>query len=72
MVEEQIMDATRSRRTKDRVRQAWYAQRRQHRFAHRLGFTPRASNRQPSAVPGPTSGPVGRSESGCREGNCNA
>ena len=45
------MDATRSRRTKDRVRQVWYAKRRQQRFAHRLGFTPRESHGLPSAGP---------------------
>jgi hypothetical protein len=32
------MDATRARRTKDRVRQYWYAQHRQRRFARFLGF----------------------------------
>jgi hypothetical protein len=33
------MDATRTRRTKDRARQAWYARHRQRRFARFLGFT---------------------------------
>ena len=32
------MDATRTRRTKDRARQAWYAACRQRRFARFLGF----------------------------------
>ena len=34
------MDATRSRRTRDRARQQWYARQRQRRFARFLGFTP--------------------------------
>jgi hypothetical protein len=33
------MDATRTRRTRDRARQAWYAHCRQKRFARFLGFT---------------------------------
>jgi hypothetical protein len=32
------MDATRARRTRDRVRQVWYARWRQQRFARFLGF----------------------------------
>ena len=32
------MDATRTRRTRDRARQAWYARQRQRRFARFLGF----------------------------------
>jgi hypothetical protein len=32
------MDATRPRRTRDRIRQAWYARSRQQRFARFLGF----------------------------------
>ena len=32
------MDATRTRRTRDRARQTWYAQCRQKRFARFLGF----------------------------------
>jgi hypothetical protein len=32
------MDATRTRRTRDRARQAWYARDRQRRFARFLGF----------------------------------
>jgi hypothetical protein len=32
------MDATRTRRTRDRARQAWYASHRQRRFARFLGF----------------------------------
>jgi hypothetical protein len=39
------MDATRTRRTRDRVRQAWYAYCRQQRFARFLGF--------PSSAPAP-------------------
>jgi hypothetical protein len=31
------MDATRSRRTKDRARQQWYASQRQRRFARFMG-----------------------------------
>jgi hypothetical protein len=37
-----MMDATRSRRTKDRARQQWYAHERRRRFARFLGFTPGA------------------------------
>jgi hypothetical protein len=37
------MDATRSRRTRDRARQVWYARQRQRRFARFLGFTPGAA-----------------------------
>jgi hypothetical protein len=33
------MDATRARRTKDQVRQGWYAAQRQRRFARYLGFS---------------------------------
>lgn len=32
------MDATRTRRTRDRTRQLWYARHRQRRFARFLGF----------------------------------
>jgi hypothetical protein len=32
------MDATRSRRTRDKARQQWYARERQRRFARFLGF----------------------------------
>lgn len=32
------MDGTRRRRTRDQVRQAWYARHRQRRFARMLGF----------------------------------
>ena len=32
------MDATRTRRTRDRARQAWYASHRQRRFARFMGF----------------------------------
>jgi hypothetical protein len=32
------LDATRTRRTRDRARQAWYARQRQQRFARFLGF----------------------------------
>jgi hypothetical protein len=37
------MDATRSRRTRDGARQAWYAARRQWRFARRFGLAGGAS-----------------------------
>jgi hypothetical protein len=43
------MDATRSRRTRDRARQAWYARHRQRRFARFLGFDDRA--RDPASSP---------------------
>jgi hypothetical protein len=33
------MDGSRSRRRKDRARQAWYARHRQFRFARWMGFT---------------------------------
>jgi hypothetical protein len=36
------MDATRARRTRDRIRQQWYARHRQRRFARFLGFAPDA------------------------------
>ena len=42
-VETLTMDATRTRRTKDRARQAWYAKHRQRRFARFLGFTQNAT-----------------------------
>jgi hypothetical protein len=32
------MDATRNRRTKDRIRQQWYARERQRRFDRFMGF----------------------------------
>jgi len=34
------MDATRPRRTRDNIRQGWYARQRSVRFARRLGFSP--------------------------------
>jgi hypothetical protein len=34
------MDATRLRRTRDSVRQWWYAAHRQRRFARHMGFPP--------------------------------
>ena len=43
------MDATRSRRTRDRARQAWYARHRQRRFARFLGFDDRV--RDPASPP---------------------
>ena len=43
------MDGTRTRRTRDRARQAWYARHRQRRFARFLGFDDRA--RDPSSPP---------------------
>jgi hypothetical protein len=48
------MDATRTRRTRDRARQAWYAWHRQWRFARFLGFLTAsgpATERMPA--PGP-------------------
>ena len=36
------MDGTRSRRTRDEARRAWYACRRQQRFARFLGFDDKA------------------------------
>ena len=45
------MDATRPRRTKDRARRAWYASRRQQRFAYRLGFPQHDKNRAPAVAP---------------------
>jgi hypothetical protein len=42
------MDATRSRRTKDRARQQWYARDRQRRFARFLGFIPGAAQPLPA------------------------
>jgi hypothetical protein len=41
--EMRTMDATRTRRTKDRARQRWYARERQRRFARFLGFIPGAA-----------------------------
>jgi hypothetical protein len=54
------MDATRSRRTRDRARQKWYASRRQRRFARFMGVAPSsqapikpyASALQPSGAAG--------------------
>ena len=37
------MDATRTRRTRDRARKAWYGLHRQRRFARFLGFSPAAA-----------------------------
>jgi hypothetical protein len=50
------MDATRKRRTKDQVRQAWYAGCRQRRFARFLGFGggEAASPKSPASPPGTT------------------
>ena len=46
------MDATRARRTQDRVRQLWYARYRQRRFARFLGFVNEGpAGRSPSARP---------------------
>jgi hypothetical protein len=48
------MDATRSRRTSDRARQAWYASHRQRRLAPLLGFPASrapATERIPSPFP---------------------
>jgi hypothetical protein len=48
------MDGTRKRRTRDLVRQAWYAGCRQRRFARFLGFGggETASTRDPASGPG--------------------
>jgi hypothetical protein len=43
------MDATRSRRTRDRARQQWYASHRQRRFARFMGVV------DPGRTPSPTS-----------------
>ena len=46
------MDATRVRRTRDRVRQLWYARQRQRRFARFLGFANEGpAGRSPSSRP---------------------
>jgi len=46
------MDATRVRRTRDRVRQLWYARQRQRRFARFLGFANEGpASRSPSTRP---------------------
>ena len=49
------MDGTRARRTRDKVRQAWYARHRQRRFARFLGFDdkPRDAATPPTAGAGP-------------------
>jgi hypothetical protein len=47
------MDATRPRRTRDSVRQGWYARWRSFRFARHLGFPPTAS-----VAPGPEALPL--------------
>jgi hypothetical protein len=46
------VDGTRARRTRDKVRQAWYALQRQRRFARFLGFEekPRDAATPPTAV----------------------
>jgi hypothetical protein len=48
------MDATRTRRTRDRARQAWYARHRQWRFARFLGFL---TSSGPATEQMPSSGP---------------
>jgi hypothetical protein len=45
------MDATRPRRTRDRIRQDWYARQRSFRFARRLGFPLTAPTPEPEASP---------------------
>jgi hypothetical protein len=40
------MDATRTRRTRDRARQTWYAISSSRRFARHFGFTPAPVTRQ--------------------------
>jgi hypothetical protein len=49
------MDATRTGRTRDRARQAWYASHRQRRFARFLGFS---TSSGPDAGRIPSSGPT--------------
>lgn len=44
------MDATRTRRTRDRARQDWYARWRQRRFARFLGFDEPASDQSSQAA----------------------
>jgi len=51
------MDATRPRRTRDRIRQAWYARCRQQRFARFLGFAQGAGEH--------AAAPVGRAARSC-------
>ena len=46
------MDATRTRRTRDRARQAWYASHRQRRFARFLGF-PTSKGPATGVIPSP-------------------
>jgi len=43
------MDATRPRRTRDSIRQGWYARQRSVRFARRLGFSLTAPALEPEA-----------------------
>ena len=45
------MDATRSRRTRDAVRQRWYASCRCRRLARHLGFNPHTDGRDRRAGP---------------------
>jgi hypothetical protein len=45
------MDATRPRRTRDRIRQRWYARRRMVRFARSLGFSQTTPAPQPEGPP---------------------
>jgi hypothetical protein len=45
------MDATRPRRTRDRIRQDWYARQRSVRFARRLGFCLTHPAAEPEAPP---------------------
>src|SRR5262249_38986852 len=54
--EDSLIDGSRRRRTKDRVRKAWYARHRQRRFARRLGF-PAAEVPRVRSCPGNSAGP---------------
>jgi hypothetical protein len=46
------VDRTRRRRTRDKVRQAWYARHRQRRFARFLGFVDKARDAASTATAG--------------------
>jgi hypothetical protein len=60
------MDATRSRRTRDSARRAWYADWRCRRFARHLGFpsTPEATNSQGGPAPAHREPVPGRAQPG--------
>jgi hypothetical protein len=65
------MDGTRTRRTRDRARQTWYAGHRQWRFARWLGFgtapAPEAGPRSPRMT---TTGGVNRNDTAADPGGC--